>query len=209
MRIEKLNSNKVKVTLTGDELISYDINAERLSGNYAALHSFLFSIMDKIHKETGFSMQGGQLVVEAHMAGNDGMTLIISRISGGKGITTTVKNGKKIIAKATEKYKGKGVYFFKSFDDLCSAIIQFDDEVHNSSALYKFNEQYCYLIDFNNSYFNDENKFCGVIGILREFTERNISYKGQYTRITEYGSIIAQGEQLSEMSRALKSINNI
>ena len=98
MRIEKLNSNKVRVTLTGDDLVGFDINAERLSKNSAELHNFLFKIMDTVHKETGFNPHNGQVVVEAQSAG-DGMTIVISKINScGRGVTETVRDGKRIKA---------------------------------------------------------------------------------------------------------------
>ena len=206
MRIEKLNSNKVRVTLTGDDLVNYDINVERLSGDSAELHSFLFRIMDTIHKETGFSLYNGQVVVEAHTVG-DGMMLIISKLLSGKGVTETVKNGKRIIARASERYKGKGVYFFGSFDDLCEAVIQIDDAVHSDGLLYKMNEKYCYLLNFENPYFNNDEQLCNVISILREFAERNASYNGQYKRVTEYGKLIAKDKELVAMAENLRKIN--
>ncbi len=206
MRIEKLNSNKVKVTLTGDDLVNYDINVERLSGDSAELHSFLFRIMDTIHKETGFSLYNGQVVVEARTAG-DGMTLVISKLLSGKGVTETVKNGRRIIARASERCKGKGVYFFRSFDDLCEAVIQIDNAVHSDSLLYKMNEKYCYLLNFENPYFDNDEQLCSVISILREFAERNASYNGQYKRVTEYGNLIARDKELVAMAENLRKIN--
>lgn len=208
MRIEKLNSNKVKVTLTGDDLVSYNINVKKLSGNSAELHSFLFRIMDTIHKETGFSLYNGQVVVEARAAG-DGMTLVISKMLSGRGVTETVKNGKRIIARASERCRGKGVYFFESFDDLCEAITQIDNAVHSDSLLYKMNEKYCYLLNFENPYFDDDERLCNIVSILREFAERNISYNGQYKRVMEYGKLIAKESELEAMADSLRKINKI
>ena len=45
MRIEKLNKDKIKVTLTTAELINLDIDVKRLSPDSKELHTFLFHIM--------------------------------------------------------------------------------------------------------------------------------------------------------------------
>lgn len=47
MRIERLAENKVKVTLTGDDLSGFDINVKKLSKNSTELHSFLFKVTSK------------------------------------------------------------------------------------------------------------------------------------------------------------------
>ena len=52
MRIEKLNKDKIKVTLTTAELINLDIDVKRLSPDSKELHTFLFHIMETIREET-------------------------------------------------------------------------------------------------------------------------------------------------------------
>ena len=209
MRIEKLNSNKVRVTLTGDDMMGFDINAERLSRNSAELHNFLFKIMDTVHKETGFNLHNGQVVVEAQSMG-DGMTILISKINSvSKGITETVKNGKRIIARVNEKRKGTGTYYFDDFEDLCKAIIMIKDEAHNLNALYKAENGYFYLLDFENPYFDEEKNLCEVISVLREFSNRELAYRHQHIRVREYGEVIAKGEALTSMAENLRKINKI
>jgi negative regulator of genetic competence, sporulation and motility len=56
VRIEKLNKDKIKVTLTTAELINLDIDVKRLSPDSKELHTFLFHIMETIREETGFNI---------------------------------------------------------------------------------------------------------------------------------------------------------
>ena len=60
MRIEKLNKDKIKVTLTTAELINLDIDVKRLSPDSKELHTFLFHIMETIREETGFNPYNGR-----------------------------------------------------------------------------------------------------------------------------------------------------
>ncbi len=209
MRIEKLNSNKVRVTLTGDDMMGFDINAERLSRNSAELHNFLFKIMDTVHKETGFNLHNGQVVVEAQSMG-DGMTILISKINCvSKGVTETVRNGKRIIARVNEKRKGTGTYYFESFDDLCKAVTMINDEVHSTNSLYRMENGYCYLLDFENPYFEEEKNLCEVISVLREFSSKELAYRNQHIRVREYGEFVAKNEELISMAENLRKINKI
>lgn len=209
MRIEKLNSNKVRVTLTGDDLVGFDINAERLSKNSAELHNFLFKIMDTVHKETGFNPHNGQVVVEAQSAG-DGMTIVISKINScGRGVTETVRDGKRIIARVNEKRKGVGTYYFDSFDDVCEAVMSIKDNAHSTNELYKINGGYCYLLDFENPCFDEEKELCEAISVLREFSVSELAQKLQHIRVKEYGELVAKGSELISMAENLRKINKI
>ena len=69
------------------------------------------------------------------------------------------------------------------------------------------NEKYCYLLNFENPYFDNDEQLCSVISILREFAERNASYNGQYKRVTEYGNLIARDKELVAMAENLRKIN--
>ena len=80
MRIEKLNNDKVVVTLTTADLTTLDIDIKQLSPNSKELHTFLFHIMETIHKETGFNPYSGQVVVEATPS-SEGITILVSRLN--------------------------------------------------------------------------------------------------------------------------------
>ncbi|MGN0107001.1 MAG: adaptor protein MecA, partial [Hominilimicola sp.] len=48
MRIEKLNNDKIKVTLTASDLINLNIDVKQLEPDSQELHTFLFHIMETI-----------------------------------------------------------------------------------------------------------------------------------------------------------------
>ena len=84
MRIEKLNKDKIKVTLTTAELINLDIDIEkafaRFKKNY--IH-FLFHIMETMAgKKQVFNPYNGQVVVEATPS-QDGISILVKRLNKG------------------------------------------------------------------------------------------------------------------------------
>lgn len=207
MRIEKLNHDMIKVTLSGEDLVSFNINVERLSKDSVELHRFLFRIMDTIHEETGFNMYTGQVVVEARTT-DDGMCLTISKIAQNeKKVTQTVVNGKKITAKINEKLKGKGTYYFDSFDDLCNAISVIDDDVHQYNSLYKYEQGYFYILDFENPCFKNDYDICKTISVLKEFSKADVTSRFRDVRAAEHGELITSGDELVNMADKIRLMN--
>ena len=101
MRIEKLNKDKIKVTLTTAELINLDIDVKRLSPDSKELHTFLFHIMETIREETGFNPYNGQVVVEATPS-QDGISILVKRLN--KGIKKiTEEQFKKVVSVKPKK----------------------------------------------------------------------------------------------------------
>ena len=209
MRIERLTENKVKVTLTGDDLTSFDINVKKLSGNSTELHSFLFKIMETIHEETGFNPYSGQIVIEAQSVG-DGITIIISKIEQGIGKTVEkTQNGRRIRARIREERKGCNTYYFDSFEDLCSAVQHIDSEVHQYGAVYKLGKSYCYLLNFEGEALQNRELLYNTVSVLAEFSERSSIFPMQYLHVREHGTLIAEGEELISMADGLRKINKV
>ena len=207
MRIERLAENKVKVTLTGDDLSGFDISVKKLSKNSTELHSFLFKIMETIREETGFNPYSGQIVIEAQSVG-DGISITISKIE--QNITKTiekVRNGKRIRARVRESGADVCTYYFDSFDALCEAVINIAPSVHKTAALYKLDGQYCYIVDFDGALFKSGGLLCETISVLAEFSVRSSVLPMQHLHIKEHGRLIAEGDSLVSMYEGLLQIS--
>lgn len=79
MRIEKIESNKIKVTLFLEDLEMFNINVKKMKPNSPELHSFLCEVLKKVRAETNFDPYDGQVVVEATPNG-DGLVLLVSKL---------------------------------------------------------------------------------------------------------------------------------
>ena len=129
MRIEKLNKDKIKVTLTTAELINLDIDVKRLSPDSKELHTFLFHIMETIREETGFNPYNGQVVVEATPS-QDGISILVKRLN--KGIKKITEEQFKKVVSVKPKKKEPGtecVFYFETFNDMYGAISEMDRKV--------------------------------------------------------------------------------
>ena len=187
MRIERLNSDKIKVTLTMADLISFDIDIAELSPNSKELHNFLFNIMETIRVETGFNPYNGQVVVEATPSSGSSK---ITRSDIKRGVTITAKQKKKT---DTE------IYYFEVFDDLCGALVLLSEEILLKSSLYKLGETFCYILRASGETAKGR-------AVLSEFSSKKSKYPLQLTYITEHGILVAEYEKLADMAENIKRL---
>ena len=199
VRIERLNNDKIKVTLTMADLISFDVDIAELSPNSKALHNFLFQIMETIRIETGFNPYNGQVVVEATPS-NDGMSIVVSRVKGAntKITRSDIKRGITVRAKQ-KKNVDIEIYYFEVFDDLCGALTELSQTALIKGSLYKLNETFCYILRG----IAEEAK---SRAILSEFSSKKSKYPLQLTYITEHGSLVAEYENLVNMAENIKRL---
>ena len=199
MRIEKLNNDKIKVTLTASELISLNIDVKQLEPDSRELHTFLFHIMETIREETGFNPYSGQVVVEATPS-RDGISILVSRLkTKSKRITRQQFNNASSVKAKLKKSAKMKIFYFDSFDDLCAAMKEIEAESLSGAELYQLNNTYCFAV--NNE---EQNRKC--LSILSEFSPAQSEYPLQMTYIKEHGSLVAKGAQLLEMAEYIKKL---
>ena len=199
MKIEKLNNNKIKVTLTTMDLINLDIDVEQLAPDSKELHTFLFHIMETIREETGFNPYNGQVVVEATPS-HEGISILVSKLCcESKKITKErFNNAKGVKAKLKDLSYAK-IFYFKNFEDMCMALAQVPESSLSGGSLYKLNDTYCFIIK------NDiHSSRCSAI--MAEFAAKSSEYPLQVTYIREHGRLIAKGNELVSMSREIRNL---
>ncbi len=195
MRIEKLEFNKIKVTVFPVDLIDMNVSMKNLRPDSPQLHSFLSDIMEKIKEETGFNPYSERTVVEASPVG-DCMVLTVTKICEKKESSDrgAKKNVRAVLKKKTHK---KRVYFFESFDDMCEAICQISDETLVNSICYELQNKYAFAAAM------DSEK---EIGIMREFSSSCDVHYLASDFLGEHGRVIAEGEKLVNMARGIRGL---
>jgi len=199
MRIEKLDSGKIKVTLTTADLDNLDIDLKHLSPDSQELHTFLFNIMETIKEETGFNPYTGQVVVEATSSDN-GMSLLVSKMNVQNNKITKTQFDKATAVKVKLKHPSETeIFYFDNFDDLCFALKEINTKSLMAGNLYKLNNTYCFTI-INKS----EHSLC--INTMSEFSAKKSAYPLQITYIREHGKLIAKGNELVNMVKNIRQL---
>lgn len=192
MRIEKLEGNKIRVTLRQEDLDDYHINVKMLRPDSPLLHTFLFKIMERVKRETGFNPYTGQIVVEASPSG-DGIELMVTKISEHKPKTIPAKKGVRVKA-VRKRTTPNRVYSFLTFSDVCSVLVGMQPAVLDGCRLYQLAEEF-YLVRTGK---------IPAYDIITEFG--TLIGQGEVTEafLTEHGKLVARGEGLQKMAAHLK-----
>lgn len=199
MRIERLNNDKIKVTLTTADLINLDIDVEQLAPNSKELHTFLFHIMETIREETGFNPYNGQVVVEATPS-RDGISIMVSRLnSASRKISKDQFNNTKSIKAKKKRIARTEIFYFDNFNDMCAALTEIDNAALAAGSLYSLDNTYCFII-------GNEPQFNKSIHIMSEFSVKTSDNSMQAVYISEHWKMIAKHKELLDMAVKLRQI---
>lgn len=194
MKIEKLDGNKVKVDVTSDDLLNLNLNVDSLTPDSPELHAFLFQIMEKVKKETGFNPYSGQIVVEATPTG-EGITLMVTRI--GRQLQKKKTSYKKVRAVKKVPAREDRVYAFEVFDELCEAVKAADEALFLHGALYEYRKVHYLIL---------ENIDDRAHALFSEFCTRWM-YPAHFRYfLEEHAKRVAHGDSLQTLVRGIKNL---
>lgn len=196
MKIEKLEFNKIKVTVYPVDLIDMNIKPENLRPDSPQLHGFLSSIMEKIKQETGFNPYSKRTVVEASPLG-DCIVLTVTTL-GEKSVPIKTTAKKSIKAVLKNKKDKNNVFIFDNFDNMCGAIIRFGDSSLSSGTLYKIEKSYALSFP----HIKDSEKL-----VMREFALMNDKSPLACDFLNEHAEIIASGDKLLSLANGIRELS--
>ena len=80
MKIEKINDNQIRCTLTSDDLASREIKLSELAYGTDKAKNLFRDMMQKAHSEFGFEADNIPLMIEAIPVTPDSIVLIITKV---------------------------------------------------------------------------------------------------------------------------------
>jgi len=217
MKIEQLAPDKVRVTLSSQDLKEMEIDPKHFLSDTAVLNGFIIELMNEIYDKTDFNPYQGNITMEAQ-SDSEGMTIMLSKsdfipaISADKGhirgiigvpkpMVKKIENKNRKIKKvnAVKKPVFLHTYEFTDFNNLCDALIRISTEIVSLSELYHTNGGYALLVPDKKEYSDD-------FAIVSEFSD---SFKRSmvFEHIREHCECIAKGESLVSMREGIKKLN--
>ena len=79
MKIEKLNENKLKITLSIDDLEERNINLHSFMYNSPESQDLFWELLQTAEKECGFNVDDSMIYVEASTTGSGNFTLLVTK----------------------------------------------------------------------------------------------------------------------------------
>lgn len=194
MKIEKLNENKIRITLNIEDLKQKDINFQEFMSNSIDSQEAFFDMLDQAEKEVGFSTENCKIHLEAIATPNN--TFIL---------TVTKENYKQKKSKNKSTYKNThkhdcAIFIFKNINDFFdyknsiskNLLLQINENIKNTS-LYLLNDNFYLIADKiknNNDFINT---FCPKTLEFAEFVSDSKIYKNS---IIEHGKILIKNKAL-------------
>lgn len=197
MRIEKINENKIKITITLRDLEERNIDLNSLNYNSPAAQELFWDMMEQAETIFGFNASESQLCVEASPDSSHGFIITITKFNDGDDFESIHKYIKNRFKKHDLKSKCKTnkicspivIYSFNQLEDLSTASKKIEDLYIGDSFLYKYKNIY-YLILTKNNW--DANSIKMFENILNEYGNRIANTYFYEGYLDEYGQKIAE-----------------
>ena len=155
MKIEKVTQNKIKITLTCDDMEMWDLDIEKISTNAPQARDFFINIIERAESELSFDIKDSQLLVEAVMK-TDGSVIHISKINPDSDELNKLTRAriKKIEVRVRRKSSNDNkcvVFVFDKFDDAVDACKLVTAIFDGYSSFYKYDNRFYLVMYFINS----------------------------------------------------------
>ena len=190
MKIEKLNEDKIRITLDTTDLLENNIDFHSFMSNSIDSQSIFLDMLAKAEEEVGFDTKDYRIMIEAIATSEGNFILTATRI-----IPEIEKKKKlKIYRKSNNLTKGFVIYEFKTFDDFCdfcktlnlNLLSSFQD-VFTKSKLYLYNSCYYLVLKNINPDLNSLKYFSAYITEFAVYVHKpNLFNK----KLSEYGKPI-------------------
>lgn len=204
MKFEKINENKIKITISLTDLAERKIDLDALSYNSPQAQELFLDMMERAEDEFGFDASNAQICVETIPSSSDGFIITITKMDGSDEFESLNKYIKNKFRKADSYSKKKAwqirsaimIYSFVDIEHVCSVVSKIFTMYLGESSLYQYNGVY-YLILTRNNIFEINSKLFDAI--LSEYGSKidNIPYYEGF--LEEYAKCIVKGNAIETM----------
>lgn len=197
MKIEKINDNKIKVTISLSDLQERNIDFEALNYNSPATQELFWDMMEQAEIQFGFNTSESQLAIEASPDESDGFVIFITKLDEDGDFESIQKYIKNRFKRSDLRVKKKSqkvcssivIYSFEHFEHLVSLCNTLKKIYSGESSLYKVKNTY-YMMLTKNTFSVDNLKH--FESLLNEYGKKvsNTSYYEGY--LEEYSQKIVE-----------------
>ena len=222
MKIEKINDNKIRCTLTSADLAERNLKLSELAYGTEKARSLFQDMMLEANQQFGFNVDNAPLMVEAVPVAPDSIVLIITepvQYSGADDIIDLfhklcdVKNkAQEIAKKAAQKENEKEpaaseeknvdlvrTFHFSTLDDVISSAKALNQYFTGSNSLYKNTADANYQLVLHQSGCKPE-EFNKVCNILSEYGRQESFSLAAEAFLLEHGNAMVKENALQELA---------
>lgn len=188
MKIEKLNENKIKITLNSEDLKARNIDVQSFIYNSPESQDLFWDVMKEAEREYGFSVDESMVYVEASATASGIFTLTVTKTTNSlnqTGLKNKLKKPNyKLKRKTNNESLDNSIYRFNNFDDFCDFCQTAQIEKFGKNSLFSLNSSYYWLVS------NIPN--CNIL----EYAIKEHNPRMLLAKINEYGKTIIEHNAL-------------
>lgn len=203
MKIEKLNENKIRITLDINDLAEKHIDFHAFMSNPIDSQNLFLDMLDQAEKEVGFETKDCKIMIEALAMPEGHFILTVTRVQPESKPAAATPPRRKVKIKRRLKnidHTKCTIFEFANFDDfydfgtsLSQNAISTINKSIGSSKLYFYNSKYYLIIE---KISNDQNlikSFCSKILEFGKLVSNSDTYK---RTIAEHGKLIIKKDAI-------------
>lgn len=201
MKIEKLNDDKIRITLNMEDLQENDIDFQSFMSNSIESQELFLSMLDKAEKEVGFQTDNYKIMIEALATSGGNFVFTVTRVAPEKKSTYKVKN-LNIKRKTSTINRNKAVYCFNSFDEFCAFctflnnnILQFVNSTIDNSSLFEYKSRYYLVLSNIKANVDLLKSFCSSIVEFATYVDNSDLFE---SKLLEYGKPIMKDNAIAD-----------
>lgn len=198
MRFEKINENKIKITLNKHDLDEKHIDYHSFMSNSVESQDLFFDMLDEAEKEIGFTTKNYQIRIEALAVAGGNFVFTITR-SLPKTEKSVVKRKIHIKRRKSNFDESNLIYSFLNFDDYFSFLDflnnnNFDvTNIAKNISLYEYkNVYYLAFFNINSNYDNLKKVFSSITEFATYVNNSDLFIR----KLSEYGRIVMKNNAL-------------
>lgn len=219
MKFEKLSENKIRITLTINDLKDKDIDFHDFMSNPLETQDLFLDILKEANEQIGFNTSDYKVKIEALAMIDGDFVVNVTRVSDSDRnsipTTTISTNSPKkrftVRRKTVSPKSNQVVYKFDSFDDYCSFIQYLSQNnlcnayvVAKKITLYTYeNSYYLILINVNENYQNKLNFYSSIIEFGKYISNSTLFV----SKLQECGKIVVKHNAIKTSLKHFESIN--
>ncbi len=202
MKIEKLNENKIRITLNIDDLNERKIDFHSFMSNSIESQDIFLDMLDKANREVGFNTDNCRLMIEAVALKDGHFVLTVTKFETNDEILPIKKKNLHIKRKSQALNSGKNIYSFESFDTFCDFCVFLRDTLHKndfsklfkSSDLYEYDSNYYLVLSDIDMSSPDLKYICSSITEFAHFVNSSELFE---SKLKEYGKLIIKSSAIT------------
>ena len=199
MKIEKLDENKIKITINNKDLEENHITFHSFMSNSIESQKIFLTLLDKAKKEIGFITDDYTISIETLILNNENFILIITRFRDQNNLKTKPKlhyhRKRNTFSNSLSLYKFESLNDFYNFCTYLKYIFpEIIEEFNEKNSLYEYNNYYYLNLNDIKQTINSL-KFCVFIAEFASFVRIS---KISFQKFIECGNLIIENNAITK-----------